>query len=334
MKLRHLSPPYCTRGNTRGGFSAQFTALALVLAAGLLWSIAGAKTPLAGPTQEKEEKAPALRWDPPRIDAPLASLSKTPACSLPEVLNQAGKHAEELVDHLQNFIAHEQVRYDSRFVPESSNGFMGTGKIKPGENSGGESLTAKFDYVVDFGGKSGQFQVHEFRKPLPGANNEYLRAIVDKGLPALALIFRPAMQSDYEMRCEGSVHWHNEPAWVVDFHQKKGKRPRTVQMGTGTKAYPLRIKGRAWIAANSGQVIHLETNLVSPVPQIDLEEYAFSVDYAPVKFQSQDVEIWLPQFAVAYRHNAGRHMITEHSFSDFQLFSVQTQETIQQHSEQ
>ncbi len=334
MKRHYLSPPDRTRRTTHRGLSAQFTALALLSAAGLLWSIAVAKTPPVGATQEKEEKAPGLRWDPPRVDAPIASLSTTPACSLPEVLNQAGEHAEELVDHLQNFIAHEQVRYDSTYVPESSNGFVGTGKIRPGENSGGESLTAKFDYVVDFGGKSGQFQVHEFRKPLPGANNEYLRAILDKGLPALALIFRPAMQSDYEMRCEGSVQWDNQPAWVVDFQQKKGKRPRTVQMGTGTKAYPLRIKGRAWIAANSGQVMHLETNLVSPVPQIELEEYAFSVDYAPVKFQSKNVEIWLPQFAVAYRHNPERHMITEHSFSDFQLFSVQTQETIQQPSEQ
>ncbi len=149
------------------------------------------------------------------------------------------------------------------------------------------------------------------------------------GLQVAADALFQRKQGDYEMRCEGSVNWHNQPAWVVDFQQKKGKRPRTVQMGTGTKAYPLRIKGRAWIAADSGQVIHIETNLVSPVPQIELEEYAFSVDYAPVTFQSQNVEIWLPQFAVAYRHNAERRMITEHTFSDFQLFSVQTRETIQ-----
>ncbi len=332
MKLRQLSPPDRTHGTTRRGFSAQFTALTLLSAAGLVLSIAAAKTPAASPAQEKEEKVHALRWDPPRVDAPIASLSTTQACSLPDVLNQAGEHAEELVDHLQNFIAHEQIRYDSRFVPKISSGAVGTGKIRPGENSGGESLSAKFDYVVDFGGKSGQFQVQELRKPLPGANNEYLRAVLDKGLPALALIFRPALQSDYEMRCEGSVQWHNQAAWVVDFHQKKGMRPRTVEMGTRTKAYPLRIKGRAWIAENSGQVIHLETNLVDPVPQLELEEYTFSVDYAPVKFQSQDVEIWLPQFAVAYRHTAERRMITEHTFSDFQLFSVQTQETIQKPS--
>ncbi len=333
MKRRHLSPPDRTRGTTPRRFSVKFTAFALLSAAGLISGIAVAKPPPASPTQVKEGKVPALRWNPPRADAPVASLSTTPACSLPDVLNQAGQRAEELVDHLQNFIAHEQIRYDSKFVPESSNGFVGTGKIRAGETSGGETLAGKFDYVADIRTKSAQIQVHEFRKPLPGANNEYLRAILDKGLPALALIFHPSLQSDYEMHCEGSVQWHSQTAWVVDFRQKRGMRPRTLAMGTGTKAYQLMIKGRAWIAANSGQVMHLETNLVSPVPEIGLEEYAFSVDYAPVKFQSQNVEIWLPLSAVAYRHNTEQHMITEHTFSDFQLFSIQTQETIQQHSE-
>lgn len=332
MKRRHFSSPERAGGTTHRGFSAQLPALALLCAVGLLSSIALADTPPASPAQEKEKKMPELRWDPPRVDGSIASLSTTPACSLPDVLNQAGQRAEELVDHLQNFIAHEQVRYDSKFVPENSNGFVSTQTISR-ENSGGESLTAKFDYVVDLQAKSGQIQVHEFRKPLPGANNEYLRAMLDKGLPVLALIFRPALQSDYEMRCEGSVHWHNQPAWVVDFHQKKGMRPRTLAMETGTKSYPLRIKGRAWIAANSGQVIHLETNLIAPVPEIMLQEYAFSVEYAPVKFQSQNVEIWLPLSVVAFRHDTEKHMITEHTFSDFQLFSVRTQETVQKPSE-
>jgi hypothetical protein len=72
--------------------------------------------------------------------------------------------------------------------------------------------------------------------------------------------------------------------------------------------------------------MHLETNLVEPILMIDLQELAVSVDYAPVKFQSQNVELWLPQFAVAYTDYARRRMIIEHTFSDFQLFSVHTQQ--------
>ena len=52
------------------------------------------------------------------------------------------------------------------------------------------------------------------------------------------------------------------------------------------------------------------------------------MDYAPVEFKSQGVEIWLPRFAIAYTDYARRRMITEHTFSDFELFSVQTQQVI------
>lgn len=303
-----------------------FMALALFSAGRPISTIVVAKTPPANSAQEKKQKAPALRWEPPQVDARLPALSATPPCVLPDVLKQAGQRAEELIDHLQNFIAHEQVRYEQT-GPTFTLGVTWGNLPQPGM-----SRTAKFDYIVDFGERAGPIQVHEARTPLPGANNEFLQAGLDKGLPVLALIFYPTLQSDYEMRCEGSVHWHNQPAWVVHFRQVKGKRPRTVALETAMEVYPLSIKGRAWIAADSGQVIHLETSLVSGMPTIELAEDAFSVDYAPIKFQSQNVEIWLPLFAVAYTDYGKRRIITEHTFSDFQLFSVQTQETIQKPS--
>jgi hypothetical protein len=332
MRRCHL--PSLTRacGTARNLNARPFAALAFLSATGLIATLAAAKTPPANSAQENK-KAHALRWDPPRVDAPISSLSATPPCALPDVLKLAGQRAEELVDHLQNFIAHEQVRYEQTISPVmiGMSNATGTQQISPGQT--GVSLTATFDYVVDFGEKSGPIQVHETHTLLPGTNSKNLSAILDKGLPALALIFHPALQSDYEMRCESSTHWRNQSAWVVHFQQMKGKPARTVAMETGTKVYPLRIKGRAWIAADSGQVIHLETNLANRIPIIELEENAFSVDYAPVRFQSQNVEIWLPQYAVAYTDYARRRMITEHTFSDFQLFSVRTQESIQKPKE-
>lgn len=289
----------------------------------LLVTLSAAKIPVPQSAQEEEKKASSsLRWDPPRVDTPVSSLSAMPSCSLPEVLKQAGQHAEELIDNLQKFIAHEQVRYQQ------------TNR----EGAPEISLTPKFEYLVDFGKTFEPLRVHETRTPLAGAADGPLRSILDKGLPVLALIFHPALQGDYEMRCEGATQWSRKPAWVVHFRQMRGKRPRTVTMETPVEVYPrtvnaielrpLSIKGRAWIAADSGQVVHLETNLVGPILSIDLSELAMSVDYAPVKSHSLSVEIWLPQFAVAYTDYAQRRMIIEHTFSDFELFSVQTRENI------
>ena len=323
--------------------TSRFIALACCSALVLLASLTATSSLSVGYPQEKEKKPHALRWDPPRVDASILSLSAMPPCILPDVLKMAGDRAVELVDHLQNFIAHEQIRYLQ--MPSVSmagpTGITGVGPI-PGQPEN-MSFSGKFDYIVDFGKRSEPLHVREHRTPLKGTANANLDAIVGKGLAVLALIFHPSMQGDYEMRCEGSATWNDQPAIVVYFSQRKGKRPRTVTMETASELAlhdpnareirPLRLKGRAWIAANSGQVVHLETNLLEKLPLIELEESAFSVDYAPVKFRAQNVEVWLPQFALGYTDYAGRRMIVEHTFSDFQLFSVQTQDAIQKPKE-
>ncbi|MGB2590260.1 MAG: hypothetical protein WA853_04975 [Candidatus Acidiferrum sp.] len=311
-----------TLGVIRSRTASNVIALACFYVVVLLATVSPAKTPLARSPQDVESKASALRWDPPSVDAPISALSTASSCSLPDVLKQAGQRAEQLVDHLQMFVAREQIRYQQTDR-------LGTPEI---------SLAPTFEYLVDFGKSFEPLKVHETRTPLAGTKDVHLGSILDKGMPVLALIFHPAVQADYEMRCEGATHWNHQPAWLIQFRQMRDKRPRTLTMETPVEVYPrvvnatelrpLSIKGRAWIAADSGQVMHLETNLVGPILTIDLSEIAISVDYAPVKSHSQNLEVWLPKFVVAYTDYAQRRMIIEHTFSDFQLFSVQTKETI------
>ncbi len=328
MRRCHLHLLTRTSGSARNPIASRRTALALLSTVGLFATLATAKIPPARSSPQKEKKVPALHWDPPRVDAPIPSLSATPPCVLPDVLKQADQRAGELVDHLQNFIAHDSVRYEqtsSQITPGLSATTLGIQEPAPREIS----AVGKFEYIVDFGTKSGMPRVHETRTPLPGTTDGHLGAVLDQGVPVLALIFSPALGDDYEMRCEGSTVWKDQRAWVIHFQQRNDKPSRTVKMATSTKIYPVGIKGRAWIAADSGQVLHLETNLMERVPMIELEENAYSVDYAPVKFRSQDVEIWLPQFVLGYTDYANQRIVTEHTFSDFQLFSVQTRMIIQ-----
>ena len=321
----------CLLSSVRGSKSIPFRypLVCAVLIATIILANAGFVNSASTSSSQKKgnEKATALRWNPPRVDSSLPSLAVAPPCALSDVLNLAGLRATELLVHLQNFIAHEQIRYaqaDRQGLTELS-------------------LRAKFDYLVDFGGRSNPLNIRELRTALGDADTAQLSAVMDRGLPALALIFYPTLQTDYEMRCDGLTQWNDHPAWVVHFRQIKGKRPRTLTMYTTAEVsapnrttaelHPLSLKGRAWIAKDSGQVMHLETNLVDGILMIDLRENAFTVDYAPVRFQAQNLEIWLPQHAIGYTDYAKRRMIIEHTFSEFQLFSVRTDETIKKPSE-
>jgi hypothetical protein len=301
------------RGAARSRIAFRLIALALLPTIVVLAGLTAAITLPAESPQKKEKKSPPLQWDPPQVDAPVRSISATPPCPLPDVLKQAGECAQELIANLRNFDAHERIRYaqtDDLGIPEIS-------------------IDAKFDYLVDFGEKSDALKVYETRTPLAGSGDAHVSEIADRGLPVLALIFNPNLQSDYEMRCEGFAQWNNQPAWVVYFRQNKEKRARTFGIRTEKQVFQVSLKGRAWIAPDSGQVMHLETNLVKGIATIGLQDNAVSVDYAPVKFRSRDVEIWLPQSATAYSDYGKRRMIIGHTFSDFQLFSVQTQQVIE-----
>jgi hypothetical protein len=60
----------------------------------------------------------------------------------------------------------------------------------------------------------------------------------------------------------------------------------------------------------------------------NLVAHAISIDYAPVTFASQRTELWLPQSATSYSEYTDRRVIMHHAYSNFRLFSVQTQSTI------
>jgi hypothetical protein len=262
-------------------------------------------------TQSTEKKKAILRWAPPQVDSPIASLSRTPACSLPDVQKQAGQRATKLVSSLQNFTAHERIRYEE--TDELGNSDFATSE--------------DFNYFVDFGEKSGALTSHETRTRIRQDSTD-MGEIRDAGLSVLALIFHPSMQDDYDMRCEGYGSWNERPAWVVRFQQKKDRKPRTLSFHTPNSTYHVSLKGRAWIAADSGEIMHLETNLIAGIGLLGLRGNAISVDYAAVQFHSQSLQLWLPKTAQAYADYGKRRMIIDHTFSDFQLFSVQTQQQI------
>jgi len=272
------------------------------------------------PAHDKVLKASLLGWDPPDVDSAVPS-HPSATCSLPDVLKLAAARANELVENLRNFDAHEQIRYEQ--TNPVGGGLM--------------SINANFDYQVDFGREAGNLKVQEVRTALPGTDTSLKASVSDNGLPVLALIFDPALQSDYEMRCDGLTQWNQYPAWLVYFRQLDGKRPRTAAIPAAAKIHPVSLKGRAWIAAGSGQVMHIETNLVKGLALLSTQSEnpifirgnSVSVDYGPVQFKSRNIELWLPQSATTFTDYGDRRMIIQHIFSNFQLFSVQTHQVTQ-----
>jgi VWFA-related protein len=263
-----------------------------------------------------KSKSNSMLWDPPKVDVPLHSLDSSSPCPLSSVLKQASDRAEELVANLQNFTAQEKIEYRL---------FRNVTDLL-------ESGSGTFDYVAVYDQRPEGLSVQESRTPERGS-----RALPfstqDIGLPELALIFLTNFQGDYDLSCEGATEWNGRVTWIIHFQQRKDKPSHTASFAVRGVVYTAKLKGRAWIAADSsqdsGEVMHLETSLMEAVPAANVRQMYLSIDYAPVQFRVENARVWLPQAANAFGDFGDHRTIMYHTFTNFLLFSVHTEQSVE-----
>jgi tetratricopeptide (TPR) repeat protein len=257
---------------------------------------------------------PPSSWMPPDVDEKVPSVEPGASCTLDEVLQNAGKRLQELVENVDRFTATELVTDQS--------------VSKWGMPSSPEK--AQFDYIVSMQEtRPGALTVEEYRERR-AASKEFPEAVMTSGLPAMVVIFHPFYVGNYDMTCEGLTRWNGGLAWQVHFRQRKDK-PNTIRSyrsGPQGQGNPVALKGRAWIAADTYQIVRLETSMVAPMPQIRLAAEHVNIDYAPVHFRHGTMEMWLPASVEVFYDWKGHRVRREHRFSNYLLFSVDDKQKI------
>jgi tetratricopeptide (TPR) repeat protein len=253
-------------------------------------------------------------WLPPDVDEKIPPVEAGASCPLDQILSKTGTKVAELIHDVDRFTATEWL------VNENINRW--------GMPSSPEKR--KFDYVVSIQEmRKGDLGVQEYRNS-GGMPAEFPGGIITNGLPSLVLIFHPHYQPNYEMRCEGVTRWNGAKAYQVHFQQRTGKpiANKAYKIGLNGPSYAVALKGRAWISADSYQIVRMETDLAAPVPDIRLFAEHTVVEYSAVNFQSGNVHLWLPQSAEVFFDWRGHRIHRRHSFSDYMLFAVDSQEKV------
>jgi tetratricopeptide (TPR) repeat protein len=256
----------------------------------------------------------ASNWLPPDIDETVPPVEARVSCNLDEILENAGNRIKEFVANVDRFAATEAMTHQSI--------------NKWGLPS--RPMKFQFDYLVSIKEtRPGLLSVDEYRDVhyLPA---KFPDGIATSGLPALVLIFHPFNAPNYTMTCEGLARSKTGPAWQIYFRQRADKPStiRSYQIGVRGPAYSASLKGRAWIAADSFQIVRLETDLVAPLPQIRLVADRAAIEFGPVHFQSRNQDMWLPQVAEVFYDWRGRRSHRRHSFKNYLLFSVDDKQQI------
>jgi hypothetical protein len=288
--------------------------LFVALAGWLLAATGGYAQSPPGPNSALGEAAEPRRttWAPPDIDESIPPVDPGAKCALPEVLQAAGARLKELVANVEKFTATERIEY----VEVTRNGKTIQRK------------TGAFDYVVSLSEiRPGMLTAEEFRNGREGPQLFFMD-LATNGLPALVLIFHPYYVGDFEMSCEGLGGVDGEPAWQVHFRQRPDRPSRMYSLYIGDRRFPLALKGRGWISVRNSQILRLEVDIVEPVKGAGLHRSHKIVEYQPVHFEKQKVDLWLPARAEVYMDFRGHCYQIRHAFSEFLLFDVTTKQQI------
>ncbi|HEY1470571.1 MAG TPA: hypothetical protein VGF61_16125 [Candidatus Acidoferrum sp.] len=254
------------------------------------------------------------RWLPPGVDELAPPVEAGGTCDLDDVLQKAGKKIQEFVKNVERFTATESLYQET---------LSKSGEVAEKENR-------QFDYTTAIKEtRPGILNVDEYLGSGPTATSSP-GGLTTKGLPALLLIFHPSDAYAFSMKCEGLVSRKGQPAWQISFRQRADKpnTTRSYSFGPGRRSYLVALKGRAWFAADSYQIVGLQTDLIAPVPDIQLTIDRVNVEYGPVHFTTKDVNMWVPQTAELYSDLRGKRVHQRMNFGNYLLFSVDDKQII------
>jgi hypothetical protein len=256
------------------------------------------------------ERLSVKSWQPPSIDDIKLSLVPGVNCPAAKITEESGKRVQELVADVTRFAAVEDLFHQA--LDEYGNPTR--------------TETRKYNYVATISEpQPGFLAVDEYRADKLTLS-DYPGNIASTGFATLALVFHPDMRDNFEMLCEGLGDWRGQASWLVHFRQRADRPNRMHSYKVGNQIYPVPLKGRAWITADKFQIVRIEAEMVSPMPQIQLLSEHQVVEYGPIPFAKKNTSLWLPKSADIYFDFRKHRYYRRHSFDHYMLFSADTEE--------
>jgi tetratricopeptide (TPR) repeat protein len=253
-------------------------------------------------------------WQPPGIDETKLALAPGVICPSKKVVEETGKHVQQLVDDVARFAAVEDLFHQS---------------LDPFGNPV-HTETRKYNYVASISEpQPGVLSVEEFRSDKLDPQG-YPDQIASTGFAALALVFHPDMRDNFDISCDGLGAWRGQATWLARFRQRADKPSLMHSYKVGDQVYTVDLRGQAWITADKFHIVRIEAELVRPVPEIKLLSEHQVVEYGPIRFEKKNTSLWLPKSAEIYFDFRRHRYYRRHSFDHYMLFSTDTEEKRQE----
>ena len=142
------------------------------------------------------------------------------------------------------------------------------------------------------------------------------------GFATMWLFFLPGNLRESRFRYLGQQSIEHRETYVMAFAQipQNTGLGAVIQSGSGQCSTPL--QGVAWIDQSTFQIVRMQTDLLSPLPDIQLNQLRSILNYRSVKIAGLKLLLWLPSDVETTWETAFHSGEESHSYSHYRLFQA------------
>jgi hypothetical protein len=279
------------------------------------------------PIEQLKMMVPDLgRLKPDADHDPGDSESATPSQDKTEfILTKTGAVIADQLHRLPNLISTEEVRQPIATLKTDTVPWQEQMKGVQDAVPVTEYKTRVFDYRIvrkqkaSSGNVLDEFRTDRHGQPIDDSAHNSQRPF-SIGFATMWLIFLPGSLQESRFRYLGQQEIGSRETYALAFAQipEGAGMSAVIESGFGRCSTPL--QGVVWIDQSTFQIVRMQTDLLAPLPGIELNQLRSLLSYGPVKIAGLKLLLWLPS-DVETTWQTTRHAGEEsHVYSHYRLF--------------
>lgn len=235
---------------------------------------------------------------------------------LPFLLTRVGQVAEDLFEKMPNLISREQV-WQMEHDPAAMSHSEALHTRPPRE----------FNYLIlSHETRSHSRTLDEYRsdpqdRPVEAEDPRYPHS---HGFAYAWVIFFPSNRSESRFRYLGQQKMDEHGTFVVAFAQNPDLVESPGEVVFQGRWIPVFYQGIAWIEKSTFRIVRLRTDLLVPMPSIQLQRLTAQLHFGDIHVSGAASTLWVPQ-EVDITSELKDHISSEiHRYSNYRLYAVTT----------
>jgi VWFA-related protein len=138
------------------------------------------------------------------------------------------------------------------------------------------------------------------------------------------LLLSPENQSELRFRYLGKQRMDDHQTFVVGFVQIPSQVKLPGKYNWAGKEVPFFFQGIAWIDQSTFDVVRLRTDLLSPLPSVNLQQMTTELRFRPVRIHGFGTVLWLPSEVLIGTVRSDSVFEELHQYSGYRFFHAES----------